>query len=167
MIRRIEMNQHIKKNTHKGFTLVEVLTAAIIIGVLISIALPNYARSVERAKGAQAIQVLTEMRTAALSYFNEIDHSNQTQNTFTGLDIGLLELQTGANFNSSGENPDWTYAITTNTATRLVLQATRLGGPHVAAGNATITLTDDITNNTQAQWSDPDSDYPWDDPGVW
>lgn len=153
-----------KKILNNGFTFVELLIAVIIIGILISLAIPNYARSVERAKCSQAIHVLKSMRSAALEYFNEIDHATMTQNTFTGVTVAILELQVGANFDSIGSNPDWAYTITTNTATRLVLQAERLGGPHQAAGNEILTLTDDTTNNTQELWG---GSYPKDTPNVW
>ena len=161
------MKKQTKNNIRQGFTLVELMTAIIILGILISIAIPNYARSTERAKGAQAVQILKGLRSAALVYFNEIDFATGAQNTFTGITIAQLELLVGANFDSIGNNPDWAFSIPVSTATRLQLQATRLGGPWVSLGRSTITLTDDVTNNTREQWSDPSTGYPWDNPGSW
>ncbi|MFH1094101.1 MAG: type II secretion system protein [Candidatus Omnitrophota bacterium] len=149
------------QKTHcRGFTLVELMVVTIILGILISIALPNYARSTERAKCSQAIQVLKTMRSAALSYFSD----NQT---FAGITMQGLENQAGARFFSANDNSDWTFTVAASTATRIQLQALRLSGPHAAAGNFIITLTDDLASNTKEQWSDPGTDYPWDNPGVW
>jgi len=175
------MKKHIKKNKAGSFALIEIIIAVLIISILVVLALPNYVRSVERAKCAQAIHILKSMRSAALSYFNELDHTTMTQNTFTGLTRSNLELQTGGNFFSSDVaanvntnlNQDWYFKITTHTATRLQLQATRRGGPHtvVVAGSKhdIITLTDDVSTNTHEQWSDPtaNGNYPWDNPGDW
>ena len=143
----------VRKKTHSpGFSLVELMIIVIVLGILISLAIPNYARSVERAKCSQAIQVLKSMRSAALSYFSDIDNQ-----TFAGITVQGLENQVGARFFSgdaaanadTNQNKDWYYSITAGTATRVQLQATRRRGPHTAA---IITLTDDITANQKELW---------------
>ncbi len=154
-----------KKTQSRGFTLVELIVTIIVLGILVSIALPNYARSVERAKCSQAIQVLKSMRSAALSYFSD----NQT---FAGITVQGLENQVGARFFSGdaaanvagNENKDWYYSIPASTATRIQVQATRRRGPHAEAGNTTITLTDDISSNEKELWG---GTYPRTDPGNW
>jgi len=159
------MNTVQKKIHSRGFTLIELVIVIIVLGVLVSIALPNYARSVERAKCSQAIQILKSMRSAALSYFSD----NQT---FAGITVQGLENQVGARFFSGdvaanvagNKNKDWYYSIPASTATRIQVQATRRRGPHAAAGNTTITLTDDISANQKELWG---GSYPRTDPGNW
>ena len=43
---------------HKGFTLIEVLAVVLIIAILTSVALPQYRKSLERSKVAEARQLL-------------------------------------------------------------------------------------------------------------
>ena len=53
------------KINKKGFTLVEVLTVVIIVGVLSSLALPQYRRVVERARATEAIAELKTLYDAS------------------------------------------------------------------------------------------------------
>ncbi len=131
-----------------GFTLTELMIVVVVIGILVTIAIPNYARSVERAKCSQALHILKTMRSAALDYFRDNE-------TFTGMTRDLLETQIGANFN---DNNDWAFAVTAAAAGIFTITSTRLGGPHQVAGNTTI-----IINELDA-WS---GTYPKDNPGSW
>ncbi|MFH1777085.1 MAG: prepilin-type N-terminal cleavage/methylation domain-containing protein [Candidatus Omnitrophota bacterium] len=53
-----------KLGTKKGFTLVELMIVVIIIGILVSVALPQYARSVNRAKATEATRILGQIKEA-------------------------------------------------------------------------------------------------------
>ncbi len=141
-----------------GFTLVELMVVVLIIGILITIAIPNYARSLERSKCSQAIQILKDMRQAGLSYYanNETFPSPGQESD--------LEDEVGANFYSDGSNDDWAFSIQTGNDTTLVVQATRKRGPHADAGNTTITITDNPTANQNEDWG---GSYPRLDPGNW
>lgn len=52
------------KRTNKGFTLVEVLIAVAVLGVIASIAIPQYSTYVKRAKIAEAVQLSQEVSLA-------------------------------------------------------------------------------------------------------
>ena len=57
-----------KKN---GFTLMELMLTVIVIAILVSIAIPNYINTVERAKAREARATLESMRAAEQTYASE------------------------------------------------------------------------------------------------
>ncbi len=60
----------------KGFTLIELLIVIIIIAILASIAVPQLFKVAERARAAEAVQILGSIRRAQLRYYAE--HGNLT-----------------------------------------------------------------------------------------
>lgn len=55
----------------QGFTLVEVLTTVVIIAVLTSIALPQYARAIERSRATEAMSSIKAMNDSIYTYCTE------------------------------------------------------------------------------------------------
>ncbi len=54
---------------NKGFTLIELLVVVLIIGILASIALPQYTKAVERSRMAEAVQILGDLGTAQSVFY--------------------------------------------------------------------------------------------------
>ena len=96
----------------KGFTLVEVLIVVIIIGILAAIGVPQFANSIEKAKGGEARAGLGHIQTGEKVYFAE--NEKYTNNT-ADLDISLSQRY-------------WTFTIQTPTDTTYTATATRAGG---------------------------------------
>lgn len=131
----------------KGFTMIELMMVVVVIGILITIAIPNYARSVERSRCSFAMNMLKSMRNAAILYYRE----NQT---FIGMSLLEIETLSGAKFYSDDSHPDWTFDVLVTNDDNFTLQADRTGGPH---GSTVITLTQDSHYDT--------STYPYENPG--
>jgi general secretion pathway protein G len=60
-----------KHHKNRGFTLIELLIVMTIIGILASIAAPNYQRSVIKAREAVLMEDLYQMRRAIDAYFTD------------------------------------------------------------------------------------------------
>lgn len=118
----------------RGFTLMELMLAVIVIAILVSIAIPSYINTVERARAREAQATLESMRAAELSYGAE-----------RRFYIELTQSGDGAWRMVGLENPNnndrrsWNYTSNTDGD---VFTATRLDGPNL---NETITLTLDGT----------------------
>lgn len=116
----------------KGFTLVEVLIVVIIIGILASIGIPQFAASIEKAKGGEARAGLGHIQTGEKVYFAE----NEFYTTYTtDLDITLSQRY-------------WAFSITAPTSTTYTATATRSGGTFSGQ-----TLTMDQAGTVSGTWT--------------
>lgn len=51
--------------SHRGFTLTEMLTVVLIVGVMVSLALPQYRRIIQRSRASEAIAMLRVLSDSA------------------------------------------------------------------------------------------------------
>ncbi len=82
----------------RGFTLLELITVVIIIGILAIIAVPQFFKVAERGRAAEAINLLGSLRSAQLRYYaeharttaniNELDIESSTPRFFTVVPLG-------------------------------------------------------------------------------
>lgn len=76
-------------NTRKGFTLIELLVVVLIMGILASVAMPQYFKSVEKSRSAEATSVLSEIASAE-------ERNYMKKGVYTGdlyaLDVGVSNL---------------------------------------------------------------------------
>jgi prepilin-type N-terminal cleavage/methylation domain-containing protein len=125
------MNSEIKKYYYSGFTLVEVLIVVIIIGILASIGMPQFAASIEKAKGGEARAYLGHIQTGEKIYYAE-------RETYTDI-LQDLDLNLAQKY--------WSISITTPTPITFIVTATRSGG--VYSGQ---TIIMDQTSTLTGNW---------------
>ena len=79
---------------NKGFTLIELLVVVLIIGILASIALPQYYRAVNKAKFAEADVIIDAFKKNAAIYHSAHGWSNNAPDVeFTGTEAaGDIEM---------------------------------------------------------------------------
>ena len=116
----------------KGFTLVEVLIVVIIIGILAAIGIPQFAASIEKAKGGEARAGLGHVQTGEKVYFAENEYYTTT---LSDLDIALTQKF-------------WAFSISTPTSTTYTVSATRSGGTYSGQ-----TLTMDQAGTISGTWT--------------
>ena len=97
-------------NKNSGFTIVELVVVVVIIGILASLALPQYIKTVERSRQSEALTNLAAIRGAQTRYY--LENSGYASN-FTVLDIDNTTI--GTYFN---------YTVVAN-ATGILANATR------------------------------------------
>jgi len=74
-----------------GYTLMEILIVSVILGVVVSLAVPQYSRSIEKVRAGDAVNILQALREAQEIY-------RQDHGVYTG-DVNALEVSIpGSNF---------------------------------------------------------------------
>lgn len=73
----------------KGFTLIELLVVVLIIGILSSVALPQYKKAVLKARAAEAVQTISTLENALNLYLLEHPKSSVSDKVFDELSVQL------------------------------------------------------------------------------
>lgn len=106
-----------------GFTIIELLIVVIIIGVLATIAVPQFTKAVEKTKLSKGMNMLGLMKKAQAMYYAE----NDSYANVTGAgDVDRLTEYVDA---IVAADKDWTYNCT-GTESMYSCSATRDGGTY-------------------------------------
>jgi prepilin-type N-terminal cleavage/methylation domain-containing protein len=121
----------------RGFTLIEVLIVVIILGILATVAVPQFSKAIERARRAEAVMNIAAIQTALAIYYT--DNSNSyTNSSLTGA------AAINASLDCSIIANNWTYTSASGTNTFLIT-ATRTASGGAAYSNKTITYSNSGT----------------------
>lgn len=116
-----------------GFTMMEVLIAVVIVGVLAGLAVPNYFKTVEKAKSSEATANLKALHLGQKIY--KVDN-----NSYYGPSNNLDAINTNLNIDLTEENYD--LAITAASAAAYTATASRNGGTKVFTIDQTGQITE-------------------------
>jgi len=128
----------------KGFTLLELVVVIIILGVLATLGIQQYARMIEKARGAEAKTVIGTIRSAAAGYRLQNGVLNGTTPFTTALaGIGTSTDQIPSSCRTTHY---FSYAVSSPTADGITITATRCtaGGktPNNSAAGTMVLTTD-------------------------
>lgn len=123
---------------NKGFTLIEVLIVVIIIGILATLMMPQIGGMMERARVAEAKQILGAIRTTLMVYYME----RTTFPTTAAANTAAVESVIGKMVDDS--KTLFTYSWTAGTATDITVTATRVGTNTPITGGKTAKVTQKI-----------------------
>jgi len=120
----------------KGFTLVELIIVVIVIGILATVAIPQFLRATERAKGGKARSAMAQIASA-----ENMARAESVTDVYVACTNATLVANLGGfvEMDAIAADTDWDYAVTVVGGTSFIITATRVGGG-VNAGR-TLTLT--------------------------
>ncbi|WP_309740351.1 type IV pilin-like G/H family protein [Chamaesiphon sp. OTE_20_metabat_361] len=115
--------QHLtaRKNSEKGFTLVELLVVIVIIGILTAIALPTFLNETSKAKQTEAKQNVNSINKGQIAF--RAEENNYT----TNLDIlAISSVRSNAGAPEVGTTTNYTYTLSSDaTDSARILVASR------------------------------------------
>ena len=140
-----------KNSCKSGFTLIELLVVVLIIGILASIALPQYQKAVEKSKATQALSVLNTYYQSYQTYYMA---AGAVPTRLDELDVEMpwngRESWAGESAARAVSNEDWALQLYTNVNNFAGICMGRLRGEYKGAGFCKFRLSpeENITPDT-------------------
>lgn len=108
-----------------GLTLMELLIGLIIVGILVSMALPGFGKAMEKARVKDTQAILASIATAERVY--RIDQGGFGSLADLMANRYVTDPDPGSTGPGTGSNTDWDFT-STNTNATFTMTATRTGG---------------------------------------
>ncbi len=119
---------------NRAFTLIELLVVVLIIGILASIALPQYQKAVEKSKAAQALAMLKTVYDAAEAYYSA-NGTHATSFDELAVDIPWTGSAKWFSIGAAKSNADWSVQLyRTSLDTEPAVTVGRMRGKYKGAG---------------------------------
>ena len=103
------MRSSARRRGREGFTLIELMTVCVIIGVLAALAIPSFQGHVMRSRAAEAPQVLSSIRQAQEAYFAVYSRYCHAPNANPSAPVSAAEVGSfdaaAADWDQLGVNP--------------------------------------------------------------
>lgn len=74
---------------NKGFTLIELLVVVLIIGILTSVGVPQYIKAAEKARAAEALQLMGVLKDSLAICYSTYQNDFENKCTFDNLEVNL------------------------------------------------------------------------------
>ena len=94
-----------KRTKGLGFTLLELLVVVIVIGLLVTFALPQFGKFIDRSREAESLNIIGSGLTGQFSYFQENGSFTVSTNVLS------IELPTMKSWTLPGTAPDFTWTV--------------------------------------------------------
>ena len=136
----------------KGFTLIELLVVVLIIGILASIALPQYTKAVEKSRATEAIQLLGNLANAEWIYYMQ---NSSFTNDLSVLDIALPGVSSTTTTTSNSKNFQIVVQSANNATTFVASAARANNGTPVASGDSQYAIMVEMSDSgVMTRWCD-------------
>jgi prepilin-type N-terminal cleavage/methylation domain-containing protein len=137
------------RKNYKGFTLVELAVVIVIIGVLAAFGVPQFLKSVERSKAAEAFNYLSAIRSAQERYLAKqgvyADESTKVSLDITQTAPKYFDVGTISSANTAG-TPTWDLKLSRKASTSsygsYTVQFTQNGFDTDSAASTIVTYPD-------------------------
>lgn len=146
----------------RGFTLIELVVVLIIVAILGTLGLTQYTRLVEKARGAEAKQILGSIRQLAAGYYMEWNSAAGLTNTMLGISGigGVPGPLSGAGTTADCASSHYFWYSSAPTTTDITITANRCtaGGKLPVGLTGSIALTSTLSTGSDT-WGPAGSPY--------